>query len=188
MAYTDTEVANLALGLVGNDRIGALTDQTNPARTASIFYSFARSQTLLDGAWNFATANAVLSKLPACSNPEYASEFQLPPECLKVQKINNGSSQKFCVEGDRLFCDLNEVSIKFTKDVANAGLFSHEFVGAMAVNLASMICWRLTQNQTRTDRLKDEYVGLVLPKARSNDAQERNGDEYEVTEFTDVRL
>lgn len=187
MAFTDTEVANIALGLVGNDRIGALTDQTNPARVISTFYDFSRTQTLLDGVWNFATANATLSKMPTCSNPEYEAEFQLPPSCLKVQKINNGSNRNFVVEGDKLFCDLPDVSIKYTKDITNAGLFSHEFVGAMAVNLASMICWRLTQNQTRTDRLKSEYVDLVLPKARTNDAQERNGDEYEVTEFTDVR-
>lgn len=187
MAFTDTEVANIALGLVGNDRIGALTDQTNPARTINTFYNFARSQVLLHGVWNFATANATLSKLPTCSNPEFESEFQLPADCAKVQKINNSSAYKFRVEGDRLFCDLSEANIKYTKDITNAGYFSPEFVEAFATKLAALICFRLTQNQTRTNALINEYEQIILPRSRTNDAQESNGDEYEVIDLIEVR-
>jgi len=188
MAFTEIEVANIALTKIGSERISSLNEATNTARTVNTCFHFVRKQVLSHGVWNFAMKNSTLSKLPTSSNPEFASEFQLPSSCLKVVKLNGQSNIPFRVEGDRLFCDLDEVSVKYIDDIENAGLFAIEFIEAFTHKLAADICFRLTQNQSRANQLATEYHQLVLPMTRLIDAQESAGDTFEVTDLTDVRF
>ena len=185
---TQLELANIALIKCGAATIANMTDPSNIAKTISALYPFVRKHVLIHGIWNFATKNVSPSKMPTCSNPDYAFEYQLPSDCIKVQRLNTTIDERFCVEADKLFCNIDAVSIKYTTDVTNEGYFSIEFEEAFTHKLAADACFRLTQNQAKADKLLAEYENIVLPRSRMNDSQERNGDEFTADAFTEVRL
>jgi len=99
---SDVDIVNAALVNVGSMPIGAMSDDSDSARAASILYLKNRNMLFRKIPWNFARKWVNLAQLPAApllldiisppdrgsGNVVYTGAFQLPIDCLRVYRFS----------------------------------------------------------------------------------------------------
>lgn len=89
MAQSQSGIANRALQLVGAGTIMNLTDNTPEARECTRAYDSCRRAEMRKQVWNFAVVRASLA--PSSVKPlfDYAYQFPLPTDCLRIVLPND---------------------------------------------------------------------------------------------------
>ena len=96
------------MNLLGASTITTLTEDSKNARLCNQRYEPIRNRTFRSHAWNCLTKRVELAKDSAAPVVEYANQFTLPSDCLRVLKVHNGttdsiaSSLDYVVEGEKL--------------------------------------------------------------------------------------
>lgn len=170
----DTGICNSALTKVGANRILALTDDSVEGRVCREQYSKIKKSFLRGHLWNFATRRASLNLLTTEPVYEFAYQYSLPVDCLRVVSVEGEGQFPWKVEGRYLLTDNPEANIKYIANVAE-GMFDDSAAEALAYALAVDICIPLTQSDARKKVLADEAL-KALREARTFDAQEGAGD------------
>ena len=156
------DICNSALNLLGASTISALTEDSKNARLCNQRYEPIRDRTFRSHAWNCLTKRVQLAEDSAAPVVEYANQFTLPTDCLRVLKVHNGttdsiaSSLDYAVEGrkiktDELFCaktkynQNNEVTSGFLchqiiKKSFEVNIPNFYFIIALICSLYVMIC------------------------------------------------
>lgn len=90
-------ICNLALGMIGQNPIKSLSDDTHEARTCNIYYQHAVDKVLQSNDWNSAVCHAALPADVSVPIWEYDYQYILPsgvspeyPLCLRVIKVDGG--------------------------------------------------------------------------------------------------
>src|ERR1700692_3849259 len=81
---SDVDIVNVALTLLGQQRITTLNDNVKAARSALAIYEIERDNELRSHLWNFAVKRI---NLPALTTPPvfgYFAAYQLPDDCIRV--------------------------------------------------------------------------------------------------------
>jgi hypothetical protein len=162
MAATNTDICNIALGLIQVDPIVDLTDTTEegaPARLCRLFYTNARDSLLQapfpkDGdSWAFAIARSALIAAGETNYTPWLYMYDLPdgtetpvkPVCLRPLVLLDSSalyiempSVSFAREGTYLYTDLPSAVLKYVAAPA-ATAMSESFVLALAWRLAALL-------------------------------------------------
>src|SRR5690349_17639842 len=109
----ETDVCNMALGIIGQNFIADLDDGTHTANQCRLFFEPARDACLRDHKWNFALKRQALAQnsMPPASGWSYA--YQLPPECLRVIELNADPETAWAIEGRTLVTDEPAATILF---------------------------------------------------------------------------
>ena len=173
---TETDLANRALGHIGEMRIFDINDvESKAARTCRGCIGQVIDETLREHRWNCAIARATLSELAEGPGHGFARAFQLPGDLLRLLEVNGEAfeaSDEFyeVEEGKRLLTDASRAQIRYVRRIA-----VHEFdplLGrAVAAALAAEICIPLNLNvqmQAQLEGLKLRAIG----RARQVDAIE----------------
>lgn len=197
MATSDTEIANFALGRLGDKQITSITDGTTLANICNLYYTNSRDALLRSHLWNFAIRRAALSQDTATPNHEYDYQYLLPTDCLRIIRTGwetedhavgtaiygfpglmgtSSTTIPYRVEsadgGKRLLlCNEASVNIEYVAKITDVALFDPLFVEALALRLAMAMCMRITENATLYRGLQDEYR-VLLTEARMTDATE----------------
>ena len=132
-----TEIANLALLLLGDSSVLDITDNSVRAKAMNLAYDTTRKALLRSYDWNFARGRVVLAK--DTETPVFGLGFQytLPAGSLKVRMDNTVDQRDFIVEGLKIFTDVDtSIDLKYTKDVTDPNIFDPLFVEAFAAKLA----------------------------------------------------
>lgn len=171
-------IANLALSMLGEYRITALTDDTNPARAISTWYDQARKATLRAHPWNFVTRRADLTMLG--DTPEYGFSYYygLPTGFLRLLDFNPVTKDPYRLEsvsghGIALATSASDAVIKFIIDDDDPVHYDPLFIIAFAAKLAMAAQVQVTgtsDSGLRAD-LERRY-NFALNEARSVDAFE----------------
>ena len=104
----------------------------------------------------------------------WAKQYQLPEGCLRVFEVQSYDHDvSWTIEGDRLLSNHPGIKIKYVQIVTQTGLYSPEFVTALAARLAAELCLPLLDSQTRFDMLYKLYQARVS-KAALDDARSQN--------------
>ena len=165
MAQSVTGIANRALQLVGAGTIMNLTDNTPEARECTRAYDYCRRAELRKNTWNFATTRAVLAPDAVAPAFDYAYQFTLPVDCVRVV-MTNDPSLDWKQEGHKLLTNSAQspygvslsgttgtvLNLTYVADVQDPTLFDPLFCETLSAAMAVAICERLTQsNQKKTD-------------------------------------
>ena len=78
------DICNSALNFLGASTISALTEDSKNARLCNQRYEPIRNRTFRSHAWNFATKRVELAKDSDAPVVEYANQYTLPADCLRV--------------------------------------------------------------------------------------------------------
>lgn len=175
MAISEVTICNRALAKVGAERIISLADSNERAALCAEVYPTVRDDLLRGHPWNFAISRVALAPIMGEPLFDWGFQFQLPSDCLRVLETDLAKEAKWKVEGRRLMCDFEAVSIKFIKNVNDPSQFDANFVELLACKMAADISYSLVQSVTLRDQLIQEYE-RKLRLARSFDAQEGQGD------------
>lgn len=192
MATSAVDICNSALYKIGAARISSLTESSKAARILNDQYDRLRKEVLRAHPWNFAITwiELGLSANTPVSD-DYANEFLLPSDCLRVLETNLASDLDWEVgnniDGNKvIFCNDVSLKIKYIKDVTNTTRFAPDFEEALAFRIAADIAYSIVQSQS-VQQSMFKFYQFSIGQARSFDAQEKGQDFIIADQFTDIR-
>lgn len=175
---SDVEIANVALTLLGTDRIMSLSDNVKAAREIDAVYTIARDGMLGAYNWSFAKTRAKLPELATAPAFEYLHQYAMPEDCLRLMFVGDyyagldltdyrGASTKlFEIEQRNILTDIGApLNIKYVKRIEDPELFPPAFVNCFAAELAYMVAEAITESNTKKEfaaAQRRHYVNLAI--------------------------
>jgi hypothetical protein len=185
-SISTTALANRALGALGqNLRLTSFEDDTSvEADICRAHFWDAWLEELVAYPWNRATRRVALLALDEAPAFEFAHQYQLPADCLKVQSLYDaGERDPWRVEtyypgGDPaqvssvVVCDIGSpLRVIYTPDVRDLARVGPAFRGAFVLRLTAHIAGPITRDNAITVRALEIYEKSA-PALKLADAQE----------------
>ena len=167
---TPVDIANIALGHIGEPPILNFNEDTVASRTVNVFYDQAVKETLRDHPWNFAISRAVLARLATAPAFEWDHQYQLPADFLRLISINTHPTP-YVIEGRKILTNAETAQLRYITLITDTSLFDPMFVAALAARLAHYIALPITQSESQKNSMWSLYL-QTLAGARDVDAQE----------------
>jgi len=145
MAISDVQICNIALTRVGAARISSLSDDSENAALANLFYDYEYETVLGKYKWHCSTKRVRLAQDSTTPIYGYSYRYALPtsPKCLRVFSVYPTGEYK--IEGNYLLTNSDEVYIRYAAGIDEGELDSH--VGlVIATRLAIDFSNRIAQD------------------------------------------
>jgi hypothetical protein len=189
------QIANLALSWIGQDKINSFADNQNEAIIMNANYELSRDKVLEDAAWTFATERQVLS--PLADTPAFGggNKFLIPSTVLRVHRVyrptgtsqsNSFQSADYVREGRYLIASEAALWVVFIIRVTDSGLFSPNFVHALAARMAADTVMTFTENSKLEEKMEARY-DTKLADAKFSDGSQGTTETIKSTRLTGVR-
>ena len=187
------DICNSALNLLGASTISALTEDSKNARLCNQRFEPIRDRMFRSHAWNCLTKRVELAKDSAAPVVEFANQYTLPTDCLRVLKIHNGttdsikSDMEYKIEGRKIKTNEGTVFLVYVALDTDPNNYDAYVQESISHQLAADLAYAVTNNAT----LANNYMARAderLREARFIDATENSVDTIEANEFTDARL
>lgn len=186
MAFTQLQIANLALDLIHAQRITNVdaTDDAN-ALVVARNWELALEEFLCEAHWNWAKTRTTLDAASPAPDFGWENRFELPSDFISLVGVNetysDTPSDLWEIESGYLFTDDtasdSTINLEYIKKPSDSGLAAFlalmdpKAVQALVVLLASKIAPAIAQDGlTQANALLQRYHGLELPKARTRNA------------------
>lgn len=170
------DVANRALGLVGNERLMALDEASNAAGAVRAHMDAVSDAVLRSHPWNCAIRRALLAADATPPVFGFVAAFTLPanPYCLRVLGIGSATAPykgAWQIEGRKLLADAGgPLPVRYIARVDPVD-WDAMLADVIAVRLAAAIAYQLTSSRDAEAQLLKQFEAL-LRDARSIDGQE----------------
>lgn len=179
MALSQTEIVNLALTRLGQDRVISIDDDNESARVIRSLWDFTRDAVLASFPWKFAIKRTSLAALAAAPAYGWARQFTVPEECLRLVQVGDdyvfytGPLEAFQLEGGVIMTDeAAPLRLRYVQRVTNVGLWPVLFGRVVAMQLAIDACEKLTTSSAKQGVLNEAYA-VAVAQARKQSAIER---------------
>jgi hypothetical protein len=179
------EIANRALTKLGVARIMSVDDDNEQARAIKTMYPLVKASELQAYTWNFSIKRAQLAALSEAPAFDYARQFQLPSDCLRLlwageyypgpnlADFQNGPVVDYEVEGNVILTDLAApLKVRYVSNIEETSQFDPLFAEALSCKLAIELAESMTGSSTNRQLAWEEY-GRAIKKAVRADAIER---------------
>lgn len=186
MANSNVGIANLALSLLGEEAITALTEDTTRARVMNVWFEQVRNMVCQSHLWNELVGRAQLSQDATGPDFGFSYSYQLPSDFLRLHRFNDGKTD-YTLEGGKLLTDASPARIIYIKKETDPNMFNPLLVMAIAARLAHETCIQITGDRTLKNELWELYL-MKLQEARGVDAQQGPVEVLEADEWIDARL
>lgn len=177
---SEVEVANSALGKLGQDRITSLGDDSPAARSCSAAIARIRDK-LLRGrnAWNFSIVRAQLAASATAPLFGKANAFPVPADFLRllpldpVDNLNTNDRQIESHEGSRAILTDEDapLDVRYVRRVTDPNEMDSLFLELWATDLALDICQDVTGSNTKKEALRADRK-TILDEAKAVNAYE----------------
>ncbi len=182
---SEVSIANGALVLIGAAKIISLADANDRARAAEQHYATSRDAVLEEYPWTFAIERVKLAKLATTPLWEYAAEYQIPPDSLRV--LDTDVPEGFWKqEGSKILSNQDPVNIKYIKRVIEPSSFSSQFIDALEAHLAYKLAYSLMKDKQLSRAMYAVYQEKI-EGAASTDGQTGYQDEATNSTLLDAR-
>jgi len=170
---TRVSISNLALTILGADRITSIEDNNENARRLAAIYDSCLDDVLRAHPWNFAIKRQLLARLTSTPVFGYDYEYQLPSDCIRVLEVNDGSNliSNYVIEGRKLLVDEDSVYIKFIERITDPNYYTPQFIMVLSSRLAAELAYAITNNKSNAELIMQLYLDR-LQKAKETDTQE----------------
>lgn len=187
MAQSVVDICNSALMRVGASTILSLSDNTPEARACNIAFDSNRRDELRKHRWAFAINRAILAPDTTAPLFDYLYQFTVPSDCLRVLRPATANLD-WKIEGRKILTnDGNTLYLRYLRDVEDVTQWDASFYNVMCASLALDIVEKLTQSNSRYERLLRDYNDAVA-EARRVDAFEEGPDKPPEDNYWLVRL
>jgi hypothetical protein len=188
---SDVEIVNVALTLLGQQRITTLNDNVKAARSALAIYEIERDAELREHIWNFAVKRVLL---PALTTPPafgYFAAYQLPDDNIRVIQAGRWSpgTQRWLgvvtseaadwkIEGKTIVSNqvtgfgtstpLGPLPLRYIARITDPTMFDPGFVEAFGCRLAAKLAEDMTQMGDKRDRANAQYQKAIIAAIRAD--------------------
>lgn len=182
MVRSSTEVCNLALTLLGQNRISSLDAADENAVICNLLYEPMLDEALRMFDWNFAITRQDLAPLSETNKTAFDYVYQLPmaPYCLRVLMITDPDSdyedqpeEDYTVEGRMLYTDMDGVTLKYIGRITDTQQWDASFSLFFQYWLASRLAYRITKTPGKQHDMENKAL-YWLHQARAENAVEGN--------------
>lgn len=182
------DVCNSALQRVGAATIQSLADNSREARACSVAYDSNRRDELRRHFWKFAIKRVVLAPDSTAPNSDFAYQFSLPTDCLRVI-MPNDAYLDWSVEGRKILTNAatspfgttlptvttgtvsTKLTLRYIADITDVTQWDPSFYSVLSLSMAADICEVLTNSTSKRASIRDEYRD-AMSEARVADAFE----------------
>lgn len=174
------DIANVALGLVGQGVIVALSDSTENAKQCSRFIDESIRQVLRKGKWKGAQKPATLAQLTQVPDFKWSYAYQLPGDYIRMIRFNDidptlVNIPVYDIVGKQIWTDESVAEMLYVCDLSaspnDIAAADADMTELFALNLAVKLCWPFQQSRTLRESLNQEYT-VKLRMAKGENAQE----------------
>ncbi len=193
---SETDLLNDALCQIGATRITGIDEGSINANHCQLFYPSLRDDLLRAAHWRFATARVELVQDVAKPLFEFAFQYSLPPDFLKIREYNGASLdttnlalferatvRRYEIEGRKLVTNDAEAKIVFTQRITDPNIFDSLFYQTLTTWLASKLSNAITKDTNRSLALLTKAIQVLLPMALNVDGQEGSVEPYVADEL-----
>lgn len=179
---TEVQIANLALGWLGQNLINALTDNQNEAKIMNANYPLSRDKVLAEHAWTFALRREVLAPLAGAPAFGTQNRFLIPSDVLRVFRVyrSTNASQtrdlqnaRWVREGNEILAYEEQIWAHFIYRNTNSNQYSPPFAHAVAARLAADTAVAFTENNRLAERMEEQYLRKLQEATASDGSQGR---------------
>ena len=173
---TKLEIQNIALGLLGVERMLVLNDGSKASNVMNTFYDATKLELLRSHNWNFATKRTSLS---SSGTPAFEFKYQItkPTDCLRVSQFYD-YKDAFKEEGNVILLNQQTVKFKYIRNDVVEADFDPSFVVCFSSKLAENACFQMIQNASK-EQLLIERHNKDLAQARRNNAISNTPDDFQ---------
>jgi hypothetical protein len=175
VSTTETDIANRALGRLGQERILSLTDTGAAARAVQLHFDGTRDEVLRSHRWNFATGRVALSRLAQAPAFGWSYQYALPGDFIRALEVNDTEDGLGCpwtCEGGNLLTNETTVNLVYIRRETNVSKWDALFQEALSLKLAMKLAPVLRGSSSNVQELGEEYARITAPLARRIDANE----------------
>jgi len=184
MAVTKIDVCNFALGLIGEQAILSLDDDTKTARVLKRIFEQTYKELLRSYPWSCATKRASLSRSTDTPAFEYDYKYILPSDFLKIIRINDVNAD-YVREGKYILTDETSVKLVYTAYIDDISELDPLFIQALYYKLAMAVIVPLNLDVDVKGVLLQEYTDIILPEAQNASTVEKSTVHRESFEYLD---
>lgn len=184
MVYTDIDIANLGLTMLGNEPITSFNDGTYAATLAQLWINNSKAFVLQSWDWPEAHGRRILALTTTVPEFTYEYAFQLPSDYLL---FISASTDDFIIEGNKFLTNTNYVELKYIKNPTDVSEINPLLAQAIGAQLAVNIALALTGQIDKKTALEQSLLNIISTAgvaARNSDA---NRDGYDDI-YSGVRL
>lgn len=180
MAASQTQVVNLGLTKLGQDRCINITDDVEAVRVMRSLWDLAVDTVLAKHPWKFATLRTTLPALATAPAYEWSLQYQLPDACLRLVQVADDwvfyaqDVPFFTLEGGPnggqyiLTDEAAPLRVRYVQRVSNVGLWPPLFARAVAMHLAADACEKLTQSNSKFESAMAAYEIAIREAKRAS--------------------
>ena len=184
MSTTEVQICNLAISNLGiSTLIADLAEDSNEARTCSLWYAPTRDAVLEDFPWAFAKRRVTLAEDSGDPATDWDYVYIYPSDCLKIRQLvlegirnpRNDQRVEFEVAYDGtqrvIYTDLYQAEAIYTAQVTDPGIFHPLFVIAMSWALAAAVAPGLVgqmAGQSIAANMRRTYADILGQAAASS--------------------
>jgi len=189
------EICNSALNMLGASNITDITEDSKNARLLNQRYDPIRDAVFRTHTWNCLIKRVQLAQDSDTPTHEYAKQYTLPADCLRVLKIgghHDGSSsdlddgQVFKIEGRKLLTDEATVYLIYIAKITDVNEYDTLLQETIATRLAAELAYAVTSNATLAATLAEQYERKIK-EARFVDATEGTAEVIDSSTFINSR-
>ena len=179
-AGSEIDIANMALTMLGQQKITSLGSSNNRAVMANQRYADVRDSVLRAHPWNCAIKRDKLAKSAVVPDWGYTTTFTLPSDFVRLVDIED-PTQKYSIEAGNqgatdvvvLLSDANEMNIRYVYQLTDVTKMDHTLKHAIAVRLAAELASVLTGDSGKEQFLTQKYQSILV-QAQWEDSAEHN--------------
>ena len=192
---SSVEICNLALDQLKEDSISSIeSPTTNIEVLCKRWYDQVRRAVLRKHPWNFAIKRASLAELATAPEFEYAKQFQLPSDYIRLLTVGTyGNQKRYQLENNKILIDdvsgltaAGALPIRYIYDFTTVTQMDPLFIDVLAVELAIRISYQITGSGTKGRDLM-ATLAEIAPGAYAVDGQERPPQRRETSRFKSKR-
>ena len=192
------DICNMALDYCNVRNITSMDEGTKQSQKCLMWYDTVRKSLLLNMNASFSIKRAILAEVANLKIAYgYDKAFALPADCLQVLNLDSPINDRYYqIEGNYLFCeqrfDSEAIKIRYIADIKDVTKFDSEFCDCLALKLAEKICSPLTEDEQKTNMLKQlaqqKYIETSTKYGRDNRMIVINKPRYrEAKVFSDIQ-
>lgn len=182
---SQVEIMNMAIVLLGEQRISSPSEDIKPARELSAIWSMSRQALLRAYRWGFAMKRDSLAALSSTPLHQYAYQYLLPSDCLRVDFVGDyfagASLTDYRTTDESLWAiaatdsgavietDLPApLNIRYVSDVTVPTRFDALFAQALAAKLAVSVATSLSKSATIRDQVAQAFAAAISSAVAAN--------------------
>lgn len=159
---SELDVANFALGHLGESIVPNLTDDVKAVNTVNQWKTNARERILRLANWTCAIKRDTLTVDGTAPEFGFTTRFAVPTDFIRLVNFRNTYDNQYVIEAGYILCYVaDDLEIRYVYDLTDWTAMDEDLIYAISLSLAYDMAPALTQSLDRRDEVKQSMLEAI---------------------------